>query len=100
MKHIHKIIGKIYIFVREKAEETPDRYFGQNTHYSIPNVYLAVFFIFFMQGPSFLAYQRTLQGLNDHFNLQTFLSYTKPFEQPYPPDVGGNSNHPFKLSIF
>ena len=46
--------------LRETAGAFPDRRTGRNTHYSIADIALSAFSVFFMQSPSFLDFQRTM----------------------------------------
>ncbi len=70
MKHLEKYVG----FLRIHAEEAPDKRKGRNTQYSMSDICLAAFSVFFMQSPSFLAHQRTLEGLHGRSNLQTLFN--------------------------
>ena len=42
-------------------DRLPDHRTGQNTRYSLKDAALSAFAVFFMQAPSFLAQQQTLQ---------------------------------------
>ena len=46
----------------------PDQRTGQNSQYTMQNVALSAFSVFFTQSPSFLAYQRTMQLKQGHNN--------------------------------
>ena len=69
MKYLEKYLENL----RERAEQAPDKRSGQNTQYSMSDICLAAFSVFFMQSPSFLAHQRTLEGLHGRSNLQTLF---------------------------
>jgi len=54
--------------LRESAESFPDPRTGKNTRYALSDIALAAFAVFFMQEPSFLAFQRQMeqaQGRNN-----------------------------------
>jgi len=46
--------------LREEAGAFPDRRMGKNTQYSITDIALSAFSVFFLQSPSFLDFQRTM----------------------------------------
>ncbi len=69
MKHLEKYVS----LLRSCAEEAPDKRRGQNTQYSMSDICLAAFSVFFMQSPSFLSHQRTLESLHGRSNLQTLF---------------------------
>lgn len=46
--------------LRERCEELPDRRTGSNGRYSMADIGLAAFSVFFMQSPSFLSHQKAL----------------------------------------
>jgi hypothetical protein len=48
----------------------PDRRRGKNTRYTIEDAALSAFSVFFMQSPSFLEYQRTMQDTQGKSNAQ------------------------------
>lgn len=47
----------------EQLARLPDYRKGRNTTYTIADAALSAFSVFFMQSPSFLAHQRTVQGV-------------------------------------
>ena len=51
---------KLITLLREKTSEFPDKRTGENTHYSMSDVALSAFSVFFMQSPSFLDFQRQM----------------------------------------
>ena len=60
--------------VRELASKAPDKRSGRhNTRYSMSDVVLAAFSIFFMQSPSFLAHQRALAEHKGRSNMETLF---------------------------
>lgn len=66
-----------YISVlRERCEGLPDRRAGSNTRYTMGDIGLAAFSVFFMQSPSFLAHQRTLEEGRGLSNAQTLFGMT------------------------
>ena len=59
--------------LRERCEGLPDRRAGSNTRYTMADIGLAAFSVFFMQSPSFLAHQRTLEDGRGRSNAQTLF---------------------------
>ncbi len=51
---------RIISYLRETFSQLPDRRVGSNLHYSITNIALSAFSVFFMQSPSFLDFQRQM----------------------------------------
>lgn len=54
-----------------------DKRTGKNTQYLMEDITMAAFSLFFMQQPSFLAYQRTLNQRRGRDNTQTLFSMEK-----------------------
>lgn len=52
---------KMVSFVRQSLERAPDHRTGANSRYAIADAGLGAFSVFYMQSPSFLAYQRDMQ---------------------------------------
>ena len=55
-----KILGDLIRALREACAGLFDRRTGKNVHYSMIDIGMAAFAVFFMQSPSFLAHQRRL----------------------------------------
>ena len=55
------------------AAQLPDKRFGDNIEYSMQDVVMAAFSVFFTQSPSFLDAQRTLQAQNGCDNTNTLF---------------------------
>ncbi len=53
-----------------------DKRIGQNCQYSMADIGLEAFSIFFMQSPSFLAHQRALKEGHGRSNCETLLGMT------------------------
>jgi len=53
--------GKLLAILRDTFERLPEHRQGANTHYTLCDAALSAFSVFFMQSPSFLAYQRDMQ---------------------------------------
>ena len=51
----------------------PDKRTGKNTHYSLVDAALGAFAVFFTQSPSFLAYQRLMEGSKGKSNAQSLF---------------------------
>ena len=56
-----KILGDLIRALREACAGLFDRRMGKNVHYSMIDIGMAAFAVFFMQSPSFLAHQRRLE---------------------------------------
>ncbi len=70
MKELERYIER----VRDVASKAPDKRSGHhNTRYSMSDVVMAAFSIFFMQSPSFLAHQRALAEHKRRSNLETLF---------------------------
>src|ERR687893_460617 len=59
--------------LRTTFETFTDRRRGKNTHYQLVDAGLSAFSVFFMQSPSFLEHQRTIQDTQGKDNAQTLL---------------------------
>src|SRR5918999_1507838 len=59
--------------LRTTFETFTDRRRGKNTHYTLVDAGLSAFSVFFMQSPSFLERQRTIQDTQGKDNAQTLL---------------------------
>ena len=60
-------------FVRTTFETFSDRRTGKNTNYTMTDAGLSAFSVFFMQSPSFLDFQRTMQETQGKNNAQTLF---------------------------
>jgi hypothetical protein len=56
--------------LKERLAEIPEHRSGANTVYKLADAGLAAFGVFFMQSPSFLAYQRDMQRRKGHNNAE------------------------------
>jgi len=63
--------------LRARCEALPDKREGRNTQYSMSDIGLAAFSVFFMQSPSFLAHQKALEDLRGRSNANTLFGMTK-----------------------
>lgn len=63
--------------LRERCTSLPDKREGRNTQYSMSDIGLAAFSVFFMQSPSFLAHQTALEELRGRSNANTLFGMTK-----------------------
>ena len=59
--------------LRTTFETFTDRRTGKNTTYSLTDAGLSAFSVFFMQSPSFLEFQRTMQKTQGKNNAQTLF---------------------------
>jgi len=63
--------------LRARCDALPDKREGRNTQYSMSDIGLAAFSVFFMQSPSFLAHQKALEELRGRSNANTLFGMTK-----------------------
>ena len=56
--------------LKESLVKIPEHRTGKNWHYELGDAGLAAFSVFFMQSPSFLAYQRDMQRRKGHNNAE------------------------------
>lgn len=68
---------KCLINLRGSLAQMPDKRIGTNRQYSMEDVGMAAFSVFFMQQPSFLAFQRTLRQNRGRDNTQTLFYMDK-----------------------
>jgi len=62
--------------LRERCGELPDKRSGSNTRYSMADIGLSAFSVFFMQSPSFLSHQRALAENCGQSNAETLFGMT------------------------
>jgi hypothetical protein len=62
--------------LREQCAALPDRRSGGNARYTMTDIGLAAFSVFFMQSPSFLAHQRALAHGRGRSNAETLFGMT------------------------
>jgi hypothetical protein len=68
---------KYITHLRESCALMDDKRSGDNCRYSIADIGMAAFSMFFMQHPSFLAFQRTLRENAGYDNTQTLFEMEK-----------------------
>jgi hypothetical protein len=73
VKQLEKYIAQL----RESCASIDDKRSGANSRYSMADIGMAAFSMFFMQHPSFLAFQRTLFENTGQNNLQTLFGLEK-----------------------
>lgn len=73
VRHLETLLGHL----RRCCERLPDKRRGINTTYPIADIGMAAFSIFFMQSPSFLAYQRQLSDGHGRSNCETLFGLSK-----------------------
>lgn len=59
--------------LRQRMQEIPDPRSGSNTSYSMEQIGMAAFLVFFTQSPSFLSYQTSMQLNKGSSNAQTIF---------------------------
>ena len=60
-------------FFRQHLSSLPDKRTGKNTRYGMEDAALSAFSVFFTQTPSFLAYQRMMEGRKGKSNAQSLF---------------------------
>ncbi|MCX7097943.1 MAG: hypothetical protein NTV43_08585 [Methylococcales bacterium] len=65
--------GDVVTFLRTTFETFTDRRTGKNTTYTLTDAGLSAFSVFFMQSPSFLEFQRSMQETQGKNNAQTLF---------------------------
>ncbi len=63
--------------LRASLAQIPEHRRGANGHYEIADAGLAAFAVFFMQEPSFLAYQTNMQVQHGHNNAKSLFGVAK-----------------------
>jgi len=58
---------------RNCAASLPDRRTGKNKHYTMADIALSAFSVFFTQCPSFLAFQKSLEKAHGNSNVRTLF---------------------------
>ncbi len=58
---------------RQRLSSLPDKRIGKNTRYGMEDAALSAFSVFFTQTPSFLAYQRMMEGSKGKSNAQSLF---------------------------
>ena len=69
--------GTLRTILSDTFQRLPDPRSGQNVQYTMEAVALAAFSVFFMQSPSFLAYQRDMQRRKGCNNAQSLFGVTQ-----------------------
>ena len=69
VQHLRQVLGGL-----------PDRRTGTNTSYSMEDIGLGAFSVFFTQCPSFLAHQKTMQQAKGQSNAQSLFHLACLFE--------------------
>ncbi len=64
-----RIVGSF----RQRLSSLPDKRTGKNTRYGMEDAALSAFSVFFTQTPSFLAYQRMMEGSKGKSNAQSLF---------------------------
>jgi len=70
---------------RQRLPTLPDKRTGKNTRYGMDDAALSAFSVFFTQTPSFVAYQRMMEGSKGQSNAQSLFGvHQKQARQPHP----------------
>jgi len=73
VQRLDSLIGRL----RQSCETFPDKRRGMNVTYSIADIGMAAFSVFFMQCPSFLAHQRHLREGHGRSNCESLFGLSK-----------------------
>jgi hypothetical protein len=76
-KHEVKLLMGLLTSLSERCADLPDLRTGKNRQYTMRDIGLAAFSLFFMQDPSFLAHQKRLQKGRRVSNCQTLFGMKK-----------------------
>ncbi|EDZ96564.1 hypothetical protein AmaxDRAFT_0487 [Limnospira maxima CS-328] len=69
----HELFDTIVSSFRQRLSSLPDKPTGKNSHYGMEDAANRAFSVFFTQTPSFLAYQRTMEGNKGKSNAQSLF---------------------------
>jgi len=68
-----ELFDEIVAFFRQALSLLPDKRTGKNSRYGMEDAGLSAFSVFFTQTPSFLAYQRSMEGSKGKSNAQSLF---------------------------
>jgi hypothetical protein len=72
-----KVLESLLAALRERCASLPDRRVGMNSQYTMKDIGMAAFSVFFMQNGSFLQHQKRLQEGQGLSNCQTLFNIEK-----------------------
>jgi hypothetical protein len=83
------------LLLRQNMGSLPDGRTGDNTSYSMEDIGLGAFSVFFTQSPSFLAHQKTMQQARGQSNAQSLFhleqipsdNHIRQMLDPVPPET-------------
>ena len=94
------IFDQIIKSLRLAIQSFPDKRTGKNLTYTLEDIVLSAFSVFFIQSPSFLAYQRTMKKMKGMSNAETLFKIEKIPSDNHIRDILDNV-HPDRLfSVF
>ncbi len=97
---VSTIFDQIIKSLRLAIQSFPDKRTGKNLTYTIEDIVLSAFSVFFIQSPSFLAYQRTMKKTKGKSNAETLFKIEKIPTDNHIRDILDNV-HPERLfSVF
>ena len=73
LKSFDQLVGQL----RQRFADFADRRKGTNTQYSMEDIALSAFSVFFTQSPSFLAHQKAMETNKGHSNAQSLFQIDK-----------------------
>jgi len=78
-----KVLEKLLETLRAKCAAMPDKRTGKNTQYSMLDMGMAAFSVFFMQNESFLQHQQMLEDANGSSNCKTLFGMSEIPTDPH-----------------
>ncbi len=93
---VSTIFDQIIKSLRLAIQSFPDKRTGKNLTYTIEDIVLSAFSVFFIQSPSFLAYQRTMKKTKGKSNAETLFKIEKIPSDNHIRDILDNV-HPERL---
>jgi hypothetical protein len=89
------ILERLILTLKAQFSTLPDRRRGENSSYTMSDIGMGAFGVFFMQSPSFLAHQRALERGRGTSNCQTLLgmervptdNHIRSMLDPVPPET-------------
>lgn len=87
-------------YLRSEIGSFPDKRTGKNTTYTIEDIALSAFSVFFTQSPSFLAFQTAMQKAKGVNNAQSLFGVTKIPSDNHIRDVGDGVPPAYVFPVF
>jgi hypothetical protein len=97
---VSTIFDQIIKSLRLAIQSFPDKRTGKNLTYTIEDIVLSAFSVFFIQSPSFLAYQRTMKKMNGKSNAETLFKIERIPSDNHIRDILDNVHPELLFSVF